>query len=539
MKPRTVKRRLTLASAIITLASAGHAAITGNVKTSTGLVSGTPGKFDGITVFKGIPFAAAPVGALRFREAQPPKAWAGVRDASKFGAVCIQPVGRGRLNLATDLPDSPKQSEDCLNLNVWTPAKAGGEKRAVMVWLYGGAYAEGGGNMPFSAGDALARKGVIVVTINYRTGAFGFLSHPELTAESPYRASGNQALSDAVAALRWVKANISQFGGDPHNVTLFGQSAGACMSAALVGSPVAKGLFRRAISQSGAWGGLTPAKMQTRESAEKATIAAAEKLGAKSLADLRALPAEKLMSIRAQGIIIDGWIAPEDFARTFAEGRQNAVDVLTGSNGDEGASFAFGGGPAMTAERWKSSAAQRWGNLAEQGLNAYPVETDEQALAAATMPFTHGLNFYAQYYAGRQAKLGKAAYAYQFVHRPPSDPGKKPLASHAAELAYVFQSLDELREIPDGSSPALASKSADDIKLADQISSYWVNFAKSGNPNSPGLPKWPKVTEMKAGEAMLLEANGKSAEGPALTPAQWDFYTTLYQRDGGIIGPAR
>jgi para-nitrobenzyl esterase len=534
MKTSPAIRRLAFTSAALALAAAGQAAITGNVKTAGGLISGTTGKIEGVTVFKGIPFAAPPVGALRFADAQPPKPWSGVRDGSKYGDVCIQPVGRGRLNLATDLPNSPKQSEDCLTLNVWTTAKAPSDKRAVMVWLYGGAYAEGGGNMPFAEGDALAKKGVIVVTLNYRTGAFGFLSHPELTAESKHHASGNQALSDAIAALQWVKANIAKFGGDPNNVTVFGQSAGACMSAALVGSPAAKGLFKRAISESGAWGGLTPAKMQTRENAEKATVASADKLGAKSLADLRALPADKLMGIRAQGIIVDGWIAPEDFAKTFAEGRQNVVDVLAGSNGDEGASFAFGNAPPMTAEKWKSSAPQRWKDLADQGLKAYPADTDEQAAAAATKPFTDGLNFYAQYYASLQAKLGKNGYVYQFIHRPPADPGKKPLASHASELAYVFQSLNELREIPDSSSPELASKNPDDIKLADQISSYWVNFAKTGNPNGAGLPAWSKVTEMKPGEAMLLEANDKSAKGPALTQAQWDLYVASYKRD---IGP--
>jgi len=529
---------IAVALGVASCATATHAALPTTVKTRQGAIRGAPGKFDGVTVFKNIPFAAPPIGNLRFREAMPPLAWKGVRDGTRYGNVCIQPRGGARPfpNLATDLPNSPQQSEDCLTLNIWTPAKAPGEKRAVMVWFYGGAYAEGGGNMPFSEGDALAKKGVILVTLNYRTGAFGFLSHPELTAESPHKASGNQALSDGIAALKWVQANIAQFGGDPANVTIFGQSAGACISAALVGSPVAKGLFRRAISESGAWGGLLPVKMQTRENAEKATLANAEKLGAKSLADLRALPADKLLAIRAQGIIVDGWIAPEDFAKTFAEGRQNKVDVLAGSNGDEGSSFAFGGaGPAMTAERWNAGAAQRWKDLADLGTKAYPVATDEQAVAAATRPFTDGLSFYAQIYARYQAHAGRTGYAYQFIHRPPADPGKKPTgASHAAELPYVFHSLDQLREIPDGSSPTLTKDDPAENKLADQVGSYWTNFAKTGDPNGPGLPKWQKITAVKPGEVMQLEFNDKSATGPALTPAQWDLYTALYKRDLGV-----
>jgi para-nitrobenzyl esterase len=237
MNARTAARRLTLATAMLVVASAGHAAITKPVKTDHGMIAGTAGKLPGVTAFKGIPFAAPPVGDLRWKAPQPAAAWTGVRDGSKYGKVCMQPPGGNRVNPATDMPDSPGMSEDCLYLNVWTAAKKAGEKRPVMVWLYGGAYNEGGGSAPFSEGDPLATKGVVMVTINYRNGAFGFLSHPELTKESGRNASGNYALMDSIAALKWVKANIAQFGGDPDNVTVFGESAGACMSAAMVGSP--------------------------------------------------------------------------------------------------------------------------------------------------------------------------------------------------------------------------------------------------------------------------------------------------------------
>jgi para-nitrobenzyl esterase len=514
--------------------AAGPDAMLQPIKTRQGLVQGTAGEAPGVTVFRGIPFAAAPVGALRFQPAAPPKAWTGVRDASKWGDTCIQPSGKTRpigVNQALDMPDSPRASEDCLNLNVWTPAKKAGAKLPVMVWFYGGAYAEGGGSMPFANGANLATKGVIIVSMNYRVGPYGFLSTPELTASSPHHASGNQALSDSIAALQWVKANIAAFGGDPNNVTIFGQSAGACITAALVGSPVAKGLFQKAISESGAWAGLTAAKMVTREDAEKRSKEAMDKLGVHTLAELQALPADQVAKLgRAQGIIVDGWIVPEDQSITFAQGKQNKVAVLLGSNGNEGGSFGPPGGANVTAEAWKAGAAQRWKDLAELGLKAYPAATDAEAKAASSRPFTDGIAWFMHLYATDQAKVGQPAYLYQFVRTPASEPGKpNGGASHASELAYVFNNLDKPREVPDNSDPAVVSKSAPDIKLADQISNYWTNFAKTGNPNGKGLPTWPQVTKMARNQAFLLDVN--SHVGDTMTPEQVALYDALYDRD--------
>jgi len=455
-----------------------------------------------------------------------------VRDGSKWGDTCIQPSGKNRpigANQATDMPDSPAMSEDCLNLNVWTPAKSAGAKLPVMVWFYGGAYAEGGGSMPFANGSKLASKGVIIVSLNYRVGPFGFLSSPELDAASPHHASGNQALSDSIAALKWVKANITAFGGDPNNVTIFGQSAGACITAALTGSPVAKGLFQKAISESGAWAGLTATKMVTRDAAEKQTAAALDKAGVHSLAELQALPADQVAKLgRAQGIIVDGWIVPEDESITFANGRQNKVAVLLGSNGNEGGSFSFG--PPATLASWQAGAAQRWKDLAEMGMKAYPASTDAEAKAAATRPFTDGIAWFMHLYASDQAKIGQPAYLYQFVRTPASAPGKtNGGASHASELAYVFNNLDKPREVPDSSDPAVVSQSAPDVALADQISSYWVNFAKTGNPNHSGAPSWPQVTKIARNQAFLLDVN--SHVGDTMTPAQVALYDALYDRD--------
>src|SRR5262245_23879931 len=231
-----MKERIVL-TVVLAFASRVHAVVPEPVKTDAGVISGAPASTSGVRAFKGIPFAAPPVGELRWRAPQPVAKWTGVRSADTFGKVCVQPKGNGRLNVAVDLPDSPAASEDCLYLNVWTAAQSASERRPVMVWIYGGAYTEGAGSSPYNSGETLARKGAVVVTFNYRLGPFGFFSHPELTKESGHNASGNQALLDAVAALKWVQANIEAFGGDPRNVTIFGQSAGAAMAAGLVGSP--------------------------------------------------------------------------------------------------------------------------------------------------------------------------------------------------------------------------------------------------------------------------------------------------------------
>ena len=523
-----------LAAAGLFLCGVANAQLREPLKLDTGSLGNSTESSPGIRGFKGIPFAAPPVGALRWREPQPVAKWDGVRDASKFGNVCIQPDGAARgpkgLNIAVG-PGSPAQSEDCLYLNVWTGARAADERRPVMVYFFGGAFTEGAGSIPLYDGDALAKKGAVVVTMNYRLGPFGFFVHPALTAESPHKASGNYGLADMVASLKWVKSNIAAFGGDPSNVTIFGQSAGACITAALVGSPVAKGLFHKAISESGAWAGLTAAKMVTREDAEKRSVEAMEKLGVKSLAELQALPADQVTKLgRAQGIIVDGWIVPEDQSITFAQGKQNKVAVLLGSNGNEGGSFGPPGGANVTAEAWKAGAAQRWKDLAELGLKAYPAATDAEAKAASSRPFTDGIAWFMHRYASDQAKIGQPAYLYQFVRTPASAPGKTNGGpSHAAELAYVFNNLDKPREVPDNSDPAVVSQSAPDVKLADQISSYWVNFAKTGNPNFAGAPNWPQVTKLASNQAFLLDVN--SRVGDTMTAEQVALYDALYERD--------
>jgi para-nitrobenzyl esterase len=459
------------------------AAISDPVKTQDGKVSGVT-LSSGVRAFKGIPFAAPPVGDLRWKEPQPVPRWEGVRKADTFGNVCVQPSATKRIpnNVAVDLPDSPKPSEDCLYLNVWTDAKRSNAREPVMFWIYGGAYTEGAGSSPHNDGEALAHKGVVLVTFNYRLGPFGFFSHPELTKESGRNASGNQALMDTIAALRWVQSNIGAFGGDPSNVTIFGQSAGAAMVGGLVGSPVAKGLFHRAIAESGQWMGLGMAPMVPLARAEHPQRFRGGPPGQQAkaeeaptdfppLAELRARSTEEVAkTLRGSGMIIDGWIIPEDLSITYAHGKQNPVDVIVGSNRDE--HLAMGGNVA----------------------------------------FRDTLMWDMRLFAERQTAIGKHAYWYLFTHEPPVDPGVRNLkATHAAEIPYVFETLSAPRSIPDTSSPKLAAASEKDRALADMISSYWVNFAKTGDPNGATLPMWPVFK----GPDMPPHILGENNDGPS------------------------
>jgi para-nitrobenzyl esterase len=504
------------------------------VRTASGLVAGVPGKVDGVVAFKGIPFGAPPVGELRWQPPQPVTAWNGVRTGDQFGPVCMQPRQPERVpnNRAVDLPDSPPMSEDCLYLNVWTPAASAGAKLPVMVWIFGGAYLEGAGSTPYNQGDTFAARGVVFVSFNYRLGALGFLAHPELTKESPHGASGNYALTDTLAVLQWVQQNIAAFGGNPANVTIFGESAGSAISAALSGSAPAAGLFQRAISESGTWMGLNLAPMRSRVSAEQQTVKVATELGAANLAALRALSAEEASTrLPKQGMIIDGWVVPEDLSRTFAEGRQNPVDVLVGSNRDEG-SFAAGFGPPMTAQRWKDSAQQRWGDSAPLGLKAYPAANDAEATANNNRIFTDNMAWIMRHFAERQRAIGKRAYVYHFVHEPPYAAGARNLAvCHTCEIPYVFNNLGTLRLYPDSSSPELALASAADIKVAGMTSAYWINFAKTGDPNGAGLPKWPLFQDVDKGP--VLHIGAKPVVGDSLGPHKVKLYQAMYERQMG------
>ena len=454
------------------------AAISDPVKTRSGQLSGVTLK-SGVRAFKGIPFAAPPVGDLRWKLPQPAAKWEAVRKAETFGNVCVQPSQPNRLpnkNVTVDLPDSPKTSEDCLYLNLWTSANRAGDRLPVMVWIFGGAYSEGGGNSPHNDGENLAKKGVVLVNFNYRLGAFGFFSHPELTRESGRNASGNQALGDAIAVLQWVKENIAAFGGDPNNVTIFGESAGAAMVGGLLGSPVAKGLFHRAILESGNWMGLNMATMTTREAAERPQPPRGRGRGGAAgdapappptptafppLAELRARTTEEdVKTLSGRGMIIDGYIIPEDVTIAAVQGRLNPVDVIAGFNKDEHTSLG--------------------GNATFRDNMAYVMRLTAERLTAQ----------------------GKRAYWYTFTHEPPVDLTQQGVrdfkATHAAEIAYAFNNLHAPGVYPDMRSPMLALASETDRAMAETMSSYWVNFAKNGDPNGRGLPNWPRFKDRNA-----------------------------------------
>jgi para-nitrobenzyl esterase len=447
------------------------AAINDSVRVEQGQLSGTPGSSPDVRVYKGVPFAAPPVGDLRWRAPKPAADWAGVRKADQFSATCMQmPYPEGSLYRSEPQP----VSEDCLYLNIWTAAKSAADKRPVMVWIHGGAFTRGSGSTPTYDGEALAKKGVVLVTVNYRLGIFGFFAHPELTKESENQSSGDYGILDEIAALQWVQKNIAAFGGDPKRVTIFGESAGSWAVNVLVASPQTKGLFQRAIGESG--GNFN--KMTKLADIEKSGL----RVGA-SIQDLRAKSAEDILKTAgAFSVNVDGWLLPTDVVTIFQNGKQNDVPVLIGSNADEGTAFM----PAVIGlAGFQATAKQRYGDKADEFMKLYPAANDTDAWSASAH-FMRDQTFGVQMrtWARMQMKTGKSpAYLYYFSHVPPGPTSAKYGAYHASEIAYVFGTGRNWEDA--------------DRKLSDLMSSYWVNFAANGNPNGKGLPQWPVYDEKK------------------------------------------
>jgi len=499
-----IRATLSVATLVCLGGVPASAAIGDPVHVDAGLVSGISGSSQEMRIYKGIPFAAPPVGNLRWRAPQPPPHWDGVRKAEQFGAACL-PNRQG--------------SEDCLYLNVWTAAKSAGERRPVMVWIYGGGFNTGSALVPSYDGEGLAKKGPVVVTFNYRLGPFGFFSHPDLTKESDRSASGNQGLMDMVAALQWVQKNIAAFGGDPKRVTIFGESAGSVAVADLMASPQAKGLFIRAIGESGGFSGLSIGRMRGLAESEQAGVKLAESLNGRSLAELRLLPAAAIVKDgRGTGAIVDGWFLPQDTDTTFVQGKQNAVPVLVGSNKDEGTFFL----QPTTTERFLDQSKRRFGDLAEAFLKIYPAASDEEANASQLRAFADEAAWVMREWARIEVKTGKTkAYLYYFTHEPPAVPGAKGGgqrrgATHVAEVPYVFQKQ-------------LNSPWTDvDHQLSDTMSSYWVNFASNGDPNGKGLPKWPAFDENKSPAPMVLGDNVEAGSVP--DAVKLNFYQSAYEK---------
>jgi para-nitrobenzyl esterase len=487
------------------------AAVPDPVHLDSGPVSGISANDASVRVFKGIPYAAPPVGDLRWRAPQPAGHWEGVRKADQFGPSCTAGGGAGRGGKGkAGAPTGPAPSEDCLYVNVWTPAKAAGDRLPVMVWTYGGAFTGGSGAEARYDGESLAKKGIIVVTYNYRLGLFGFLAHPELTRESGHNASGNYGMMDFAAVLRWVQKNIAAFGGDPRKVTIAGESAGAILVASMVGSPEGKGLFQRAIAQSGAWMGLSIGKMRTLEQAEEGGKRAT---GTHSIAELRAMStqevAQNVTGVQA-GVVVDGWMVPEDQSLTFLKGKQNDVDVLIGSNQDEGTFF---GGPPASAETAKTRARQTYADLADDFLKLYPAGTDAEAGASALMRSRDETGWHQRTWAQLTVKRGKKAYLFYFTHVPPGNGARG--ATHTAELPYMFNNP-----------PANGSWTDVDHKLADMMSSYWANFIASGDPNGKGLPAWQAYSAKNDSQGMVF---GDTVQfGPQIEMPRLAFFDKYY-----------
>jgi para-nitrobenzyl esterase len=470
---------------IAVLTGASAAAVSEIVTIEGGQISGVADR--GVRVFKGIPYARPPIGELRWRPPQAVVAWTGVRDASRFGFECPQTQYQDGSVYIRPLQ---RQSEDCLFLNVWTAASKG-DKRPVFVWIHGGALTKGSGISDTRDGVPLARKGVVLVTINYRLGALGYFAHPALTEESPEKSSGNYGVLDQLAALRWVQRNIAAFGGDPSRVTIGGESAGSWSVNALVASPLAKGLFIRAIGQSGGRFSRTPHLTEDRgsqPSAENIGLSAAKALGAASLAELRSVPADTLASlaIRSQENV-DGWVLPDEIRNIFANKQHNNVPVIVGSTADEMTSLVGAANLPKTMEDFRKRLVQQYGELASEFETAYGVTSDGD-IAPALMAAARDTTFssHMRHWARATTAAGSRAYLYYFTHTPPHPRARELKAFHASEIPYVFN-------VVPSSDPREAGFAYTDVdrRLADTISSYWVNFITTGDPNGKDLPHWP------------------------------------------------
>ncbi len=439
------------------------------VKTEDGLVQGV--FEDGLTIYRGIPFATPPVGDLRWRAPLPAAKWDGVRQTTQFGPIPVQ-GGKG--------------SEDCLYLNVWTPAKSASDRLPVMVYIYGGGFAGGSTSDPWISGEMLARKGVVFVSIAYRVGILGFLAHPELSAETTNHVSGNYGILDQIAGLQWVKKNIAAFGGNPSKVTIFGESAGAISVSMLCASPLAKGLFEGAISQSG--GSFGPPRpttypgenMKRLPDAERDGEAYAKRAGVSSIAELRKIPATKLPGGRGWPII-DGWVIPDDQHKLYEAGKYNDVPVLIGYNSDEGASFW----PPKTPEDYIANVHKRYGKFADDLIKAYPVGTNSVPKTARDLTRDAAFGWHTWSWARLQSQTGKSKVFYYYFDQHPDYPEGSPQAGygspHAQDVSYVFQHLN----------PNNPETTKSDLAISDAMSTYWVNFATHGNPNGKSLPAWP------------------------------------------------
>jgi para-nitrobenzyl esterase len=496
------------------------------VSIDSGRLSGVASR--GVTAFKGIPYAAPPVGALRWKPPQPPQPWSNTRNAADFGAACHQPPILERMwGIKYDRMD-----EDCLTLNVWSAANTAEDRRPVMFWIHGGAFIAGSSSGLATEGAELARQGVVVVSVNYRLGPFGFLALPELSRESPRQVSGNYGLLDQIAALEWVQRNIRAFGGDPENVTIFGESAGAGSVAWLVASPVAKGLFHKAIAQSGV---VFIGSIYLRT--PQAGVPSAEQAGAAafpgSLASLRSKPARDILSAANlqsdvffgagayYGPIVDGWLMPEEPANLYSAGRQAAAPLLVGTNADEGSVFTAAL-PFQNPLAYRAALRNRYGADADRVFGMYPVYLPFQVKQQTTRLLTDSMFLTsARRLARAQAPLNTQTFLYHFTRVSAYAQLYGLGAYHAAEIPYVFGTVDAI------AATLPTSYNAKDRELSRAMSGAWARFASTGDPNGGGLLKWPPYTaradpHFEFGDTLRVRSGLRAKEV--------DFFTAYYEK---------
>ncbi len=513
------------------------------VKTANGSVEGVT-EPSGIHVYRGIPFGAPPTGELRWKPPQPVKNWEGVRKAAQFGPRCMQAPIFGDMNFRSN-----GMSEDCLYLNVWTPAAAAQGGLPVLVYFYGGGFVAGDGSEPRYDGETMARKGIVALTVNYRLGVFGFFAHPELTKESPHHASGNYALLDMQAALQWVQNNIAAFGGDPKKVTIAGESAGSIAVSALMASPLSKGLIAGAIGESGALIAPTLPPVPLAQ-AEAGGLKFAETVGGTSLAALRAMTTEQIQQAAAKLPVgrfpstLDGYFLPKAPADIFAAGEQAHVPLLVGWNSEENGARALLGAKEPTPENFAEAVRSRYKERADDVLKLYGGTTRDEVLQAATDLASDGFIAFSTWkWSDLQAKTGgKPVYRYLYARPRPqmvasmgnavpglaggvisgaNAPATRPPAAlgavHSAEIEYAMGNL---------ASNKVYDWSPDDYKVSETMQAYFANFVKTGDPNGPGLPKWPAATG--GGDSQVMRIDVTAGAAPEKHRARYLLLDSIY-----------
>ena len=508
------------------------------VKTAEGILEGKD--LSGVTIFKGVPFAAPPVGNLRWKAPQPMPTWEGVRKATEYGPNPMQEALFGDMNFGTKV-----NSEDCLYLNIWTPAKTMKEHLPVLIYFNGGGLMAGSGSEPRYAGDAMARKGIISITANYREGIFGFFAHPQLSKETSYKGSGNYGFMDQVAAIQWVKDNIEAFGGDPNRITIVGESAGSMSVSALMASPLCQGLFAQAMGSSGSVMGFN--KVLTLKEAEQKGVKLAKQIGKKNIKDLRALPAEELMKLAAVKAIptynIDGYFLTEQPTETYAKGNQTKVPLLIGGNNQEMSPWAVLAGKQPTVENLKAGAKAMFGDNVDEAFRLYGINSDKDVLEQPGINLASDLFLdYSTWKWGNMHKLtsGQPVYRYRYCHPRPAMAIKGKVAGlaggvvdakegqpqmpqdkgavHSADIEYAMGTLPTNR---------VYDWQPEDYMVSDIFSQYYVNFVKTGNPNGLGLVEWPSTNGKAVASVLQIDVN-TTVKTDEQMEKRYDFIDKLF-----------